>query len=137
MVSLDEYKVKLDSFRSRNPGKHLSDKLRLGAVALLNEYPIGNLSTQLNIPTFTLRRWQKTKTKPRFVREKDPIPTAPGTSVAVASQPVKKNGYELEIEQESSKTVMWFENENLVSIFFKTITDKSPIIAINLRNKVT
>lgn len=137
-LTLSEIKGKLEVWRKQYPNAHLPKEIKDPIMAVLEYHPVKLIARTLAISEPTIRSW--------LVRQKIPRkkPVAPSPILPIqASQPqslpvvpqMKRSGYELEIEQGSSKTVLWFETQDLVSIFFRSITEKNPILAIKLRNK--
>ena len=128
--TLGVIKTQVIGLRNRHPGKHLPLGMKQKIAGLLGTHTIGHIAKTLDIPGNTIRRWKselgEKKEKPKFVRK---------ASVAQVAVTAKKNSYELEIEQGASKTLLWFENADLVAVFFRSLTENNPITAINLRNK--
>lgn len=130
--TLGVIKTQVIGLRNRHPGKHLPLGMKQKITNLLGTHTIGHIAKTLDIPGNTLRRWKgelegekKGKDKPKFVRK---------ANVAQIAVTAKKNSYELEIEQGASKTLLWFENADLVAVFFRSLTENNPITAINLRS---
>ena len=135
MTTLGEVKEQVESWKKRHPDKHLPKETKTNIMEVLESHPVGQVARALNISEPTVRSWllraQKKVPRARVIpQQAAQIPQ----SLSVVPQ-MKRSGYELEIEQESSKTILWFETQDLVSIFFRSIIDKNPIVAIKLRNK--